>query len=97
MSIVKTFKGKTAGGILKTAKVCEMRAGNYEVVVSHPHECIAMIGARKDGFGGSVYDVLVLSDVNGVVARMEMSDKALARMESLKDECDAMYDAAGRK
>ena len=97
MSIVKTFKGKTAGGILNTAKVCEMRAGNYEVVVSYPHECSATIGERSNERGGRVYDVLVLSDVNGVVARMEMSDKALTRMESLQDECDAMYDAAGRK
>jgi len=97
MSIVKTFKGKTAGGILKTAKVCEMRAGNHEVVVSHPHECVATIGIRGNGWGGSVYDVLVLTDANGVVARLEMSDKALAIMESLESECDAMYDAAGRK
>ena len=63
-----TIKGKTAGGILKTAKIAQMRAGTWEIVVSHPHECIAMIGERADGWGGRVADVLVLTDASGDAA-----------------------------
>lgn len=86
-----TIKGKTASGILKTAKIVQMRAGNWEVVVSHPHECCAMIGERADGWGGTVADVLVLVDSDGLVARLEMSGRALAKMTALEAQCGAKY------
>lgn len=87
----KTIKGKTAGGIVRTAKVCQMRAGTWEIVVSHPHQCIAMIGARKDGWGGSISDVLVLTDADGLVARLEMSAGALTKMQELESKREASY------
>lgn len=88
-----TIKGKTAGGILKTAKISQMPAGTWEIVVSHPNVCVAMICERADGWGGRVADVLVLTDASGVVARLEMSATALAKMQDLAAQCEAKYSA----
>lgn len=86
-----TLNGKTAGGIVKTAKIQQMRAGNFEIVVTHPHECIASIGERKDGWGGTVADVLVLMDASGLVAKLPMSDQALKKMRALEAEIEAKH------
>ena len=86
-----TIKGKTAGGIVKGAQIMQTRAGLWEIFVSHPHQCIATIGAREDGWGGTVSDVLVLTDITGLVARLEMSAKALAKMEALEARIESMY------
>ena len=83
----KTIKGKTAGDILKTAKVVQMRAGNWEVVVSHPHQCIATTGT------GTVSDVLILIDSDGLVARLEMSDAAMRKLAALELACEVKYSA----
>jgi hypothetical protein len=86
-----TLNGKTAGGILKTATVNKTRAGTWEIFVTHPHDCVAMLGERKDGWGGTVRDVLVLTDASGCIARMSMSAKALAKLASLERQCEAKY------
>ena len=86
-----TLKGRTAGGIIKTAKIEQMRAGTWEIVVSHPHQCIAMIGERADGWGGRIADVLVLADSSGLVARLSMSSSALAKMRTLESQREAKY------
>ena len=88
-----TIKGKTAGGILKKAHVAQMRSGIWEIVVNHPHQCTAMIGERADGWGGRVADVLVLTDGDGLVARLEMSAKAFAKMTALAEQREAKYAA----
>ena len=86
-----TIKGRTAGGIIKGAQILQMRAGTWEIVVSHPHPCIAMIGERADGWGGRIADVLVLTDASGLVARLSMSDKALEKMRALEAQREAKY------
>ncbi len=86
-----TIKGKTASAIIKTARIEQMRAGTWEIVVDHPHQCVAAIGERADGWGGRTADVLVLTDATGIVARLEMSAKALAKMRSLEAGCEAKY------
>jgi hypothetical protein len=88
-----SIRGKTAGGILKTAKVVKMRAGTWEVVVSHPHQCIAMTGERRSGWGGTIADVMVLTDATGLVARLEMSATAMRKLAALERDCEAKYSA----
>jgi hypothetical protein len=86
-----TLKRKTAGGILKTATIGKTRAGTWEIFVQHPHDCVAMLGERKDGWGETVRDVLVLTDASGCIARMSMSAKARATLASLERQCEAKY------
>lgn len=86
-----TIKGKTASAIIKTARIEQMRAGNWEIVVDHPHQCVASIGERHDGWGGRIADVLVLTDASGLVARLDMSSEALDKMRALEADCEAKY------
>ena len=72
----KTFRGKTAGGWLKTATVAQMQAGTHEVVSTALPGCILMSDADGD---------LVITDFSGTVARIVCSPRAsrhLARLEA---------------
>lgn len=83
-----TYKGQTAGGILKTAQVVEMQAGNWEIEVKDRDGVglLAYIGDRP-GFGGElISDVLVLCSFDGIVARLSMSDRAYNKMRELEEE-----------
>lgn len=84
----KTYKGQTAGGILRTAKAIKMQAGNSEIVVRDRdgEELFAALGDRPGFAGGLITDVLVLFTLDGVVARLSTSDKALARLAQLEAE-----------
>lgn len=87
----KTYLGQTLGGILKTAKVLKMQAGNTEIVVkdSKGHEHHAMICGRRNGWGEVVQDVMCLRDVDGLNATLSASPKALATMRRLESSIDA--------
>lgn len=91
-----TYKGRTAGGILKTAQVALTRAGTAEVFVTLPdgHQAIAVLGCRGDGFGGEVNDVMVLRDIDGVIARLHTSEKALAQLKALETQAADMMSEA---
>ncbi len=91
-----TYKSRTAGGILKTAQVAMTRAGTAEVFVTLPngHQAIAVLGRRGDGFGGEIEDVLVLRDIDGVIARLYTSDKALAQLKALETKAAEMMSEA---
>ena len=82
----KTYKGQRAGGILKTAKVVRMQAGNYEIRVKDRdgRELIAYLGEDLLIGGGVITDVLVLCCFDGVVARLNMSDRAYDKMRELE-------------
>ena len=82
----KSYKGRTAGGILKTAEVKKMQAGTYEIIVKAPdgHDAIAMLGERKSGWGGTVEDVLVLTRAEGCIARIVASDAAIRKLRALE-------------
>ena len=84
----KTYKGQRAGGILKTAKVVRMQAGNYEIRVKDRdgRELIAYLGEDLLIGGGVISDVLVLCNFDGVVARLNMSDRAYNKMRELESE-----------
>ena len=90
----KTYKGQTAGGILKTAKVVRMQAGNYEIVVKDRDGCelIAFLGEDLLIGGGVISDVLVLCNFDGVVARLNMSDRAYNKMRELEKEMYSSID-----
>ena len=90
----KTYKGQRAGGILKTAKVVRMQAGNYEIVIKDRdgRELLARLG-NCPGFGrGLIEDVLVLYCSDGVVARLNMSDRAYNKMRELEKEMYSSID-----
>ena len=81
----KTYKGKTAVGILKAAYVARTRAGNSDVFVTLPdgRTAVACIGSRCDWVGGRIQDVLVIMDASGTIARLQMSPRAIDLMQEL--------------
>ena len=85
-----TYKGKTAGAILKTASVIKTQAGTTEIRVVLPdgQVAIAMCGERSDGFGGRVADVLVIANVDGIVARLSTSARAYNHLRQLEHAAD---------
>jgi hypothetical protein len=88
-----TYKGQTAGGIIKTAVIQKMAAGTWEVIVTTKdgQTHVANIGERNSGWGGTVADMLVLAQVDGITARLQMSGVALGKMECLIAKCDSKY------
>lgn len=85
-----TYKGKTAGSYLKTALVAKSGAGIKEIFVpAAGRGVIAMLGQRRDGFGGTVTDVLVLGNADGIVVRLSTSPRAYRRLVKLNNECNA--------
>lgn len=82
-----TYKGKTAGGYLKTAHVAKSGAGLSEIFVPAAGPgVIAMRGDRRDGWGGTKSDVLVLVGVDGPVVRLSTSPRAYNRLRELERE-----------
>lgn len=92
MRIANTYKKRTAGGILTTASVALMRAGNAEVLVTLPNgsQCCARLIERPDGWGGTVRDALLLFDVYGTVAMLALSRRALEKMAELENQAAKM-------
>ena len=78
-----TYLGQAAGGIGKTAKVAQMRAGNWEIVVR------TRDGTEHIAIAGN--DVLTLTQAHGVVAQLHMSNRAAEKMQSLADAIEARY------
>jgi hypothetical protein len=88
----KTYCGRTAGGLLKAARVQMMRAGNAEIVITLPDgsECCARLADRPDGWGGTVRDALALFDVYGTRAILSTSARALSVMVDLEARAEKM-------
>lgn len=81
-----TYRGQTAAALLRTAHVAEMRAGNYEIVVTTKDgaQYVAMAGGRRNGWGEIEYPgVLVLEEAAGVVARLSLSARGKERLANL--------------
>jgi hypothetical protein len=72
----KTYKGKTAGGWLKTATIAECEAGIVYVWINGYQAVLA-----DDGD-------LVLSDYSGIVASIVPSSRALRKMRKLEKLAD---------
>lgn len=90
-----TYKGQTAGGILKTAKIVKIQAGNFGIIVKDRdgNEYHADLGERQSFGGGGVRDVLVLHNFDGVAARLTTSTKAYYKLVSLNTQAsNAMQD-----
>ena len=90
----RTYKGQRAGGILKTAKVVRMQAGNCEIGVKDRdgRELLAYLGEDLLIGGGVITDVLVLCCFDGVVARLHMSYRAYNKMCELEKEMYSSID-----
>lgn len=78
--IQKTYKGKTAGGFAKTAKLATMRAGNVEITSDDLPGCVLML---------SEDDCLVVTDVSGWVVSLDCSASAASFFRALTDRADA--------
>lgn len=91
----KTFHGQTFGGLLTTAKVCTMQAGNVEVIVTDRkgNEYHAMIGGRRNGWGEVIHDVVRLYDFDGTHAVLSASPSALRKMRALESKAGEMMAA----
>lgn len=86
------YKGKSGAAILKTARVAQMRAGNYEVVVTlDGREVVANLGSRGDGWGGTVSDVLVLADADGIIGKLQLSNRGASKLASLVEQTERKY------
>lgn len=88
----KTYHGRTAGGILKTARAKLMRAGNAEILVTLPNgaDCCARLIERPDGWGGTVRDALLIFDACGTVATLALSSLSIKKMMALENQAAQM-------
>jgi hypothetical protein len=81
---VKTHQKKSASEILGAARVCQMQAGNYEIVVDLP------------GFDGVQVDrtdsgLMVLGDFSSAICTMVVDGEAESRLDALVDACGESY------
>ena len=72
----KTYKGKTAGGYVKSAKVTRMQAGTYEVTTPLLPGAILVMSDDGD---------MVIRDYDGIVVSLECSGKAASKLDQLTD------------
>ena len=88
----KTYLGQTLGGILKTAKVVKMQAGNSAVVVTDRKgiEHHAMVGGRRNGWGEVIQDVVRLHHFDGTSAVLSASPSALRKIRELENKAGEM-------
>lgn len=84
----KTYLGQTAGGILKTARVCKMAMGDKAIFVKtrDGRNYMARLGSRIGFAGGTIRDVMLLWDDSGIVAALETSSAAYQKMCRLERE-----------
>lgn len=79
-----TYKGRTAGGYLRTARVEEMRAGNVEVVVTvDNYDAHAILGRTDNGT-----PVVTFADATGPIVRLSLSARAEEKLERLTQQAD---------
>ena len=95
-----TYRRQSAAAILRTARVAVMQAGNAEILVTLPNintPAIALLGTRQSGWGDTVRDVLVLTEVEdgqpGRNVRLTTTPRSLARLEALHNECERVQRA----
>lgn len=81
---IKTYRGRTAGGILRTAVLSQTKDGAWHVVVQPPqcedtHICEACMTES---------DEMVLATINGPLACMSLSGTAARKLRRLEREAD---------
>ena len=83
-----TFKGQTAGGLLKSAAIIETLAGTVEVVVKDRDgkEYQAQLGERPNFGGDTIRDVLVLRTFDGIAALLTTSTSACKKLVELNSK-----------
>lgn len=76
----KTFRGQTAGGILRTAKICEMQCGDYNIFVTDKNGREYQAIMTDSGN-------LLLADYGVAVALLITSNTAACTLQKLEKEC----------
>jgi hypothetical protein len=79
--VQKTYKGKTAGGLLKRVQILKMQAGNYETVASMPDGEQFVVRVHKDE------KKIYLNAYKGCVAVLQCSDRAYDEYRLLEADC----------
>ena len=86
MITTKTYRGKSSMQILRTAKVVEMQAGNFEIVSDLYPGCVI-----SDGEFDSIY----IEHSGGAQAHVELSSQAVDAYRALRHQRgQAYYDGA---
>lgn len=88
----KTYYGKTADQILRTARIVMMQSGLKEIVVDLPRnkQGHAYMGERALRGGGFVRDVLCVRNFDGLVCRLHTSTAAYNKLQELEAQCDML-------
>jgi len=79
--VQKTFRGKTAGGLLKRVQIGQMLAGNYEILAFTPDGEQFVVRVHKDE------KKIYLNAYKGCVAVLECSDRAYDEYRLLEADC----------
>lgn len=82
IDIKKTYKGRTAGGYLKSAEVSEMQSGDFFVTSPDLPGCIILMSDNGD---------MIVSDFGGVVCSLRMSQKAYEKLNGLETAAANMF------
>ncbi len=90
MSIVKTFKGKTAASIIASAKIDQARNGTFNVYATLPEHgtCLLRIETNKTRLTSEPAIVTLLS-ASGPVCALSMSERTYTRMLELHQSARA--------
>ena len=79
----KTWIGQTAGGILRTAKICKMQSGNYDIFVTDKK------GKEYQSILTNDYNLL-LSDHGTSIVLLTISDTSVRKMQKLEKRCNEL-------
>jgi len=77
----KTYKGRTAGGFARKAKLVTCAAGNVEIVHDELPGCIIT---------PTVHGNIVVSDLSGALVSIECSARAFEKFSGLARKADRM-------
>ncbi len=82
IEVKKTYKGKTGGGWIKNAHTQAMNSGDFQIHTPDLPGCELIL---------TNHDNLIISDFDGVLVSLFLSNQAVKKMESLQEDIDNLY------
>ena len=77
------YHGRRGGGYVQNATVCEMKAGNFEIVTDDLPGCVLQLTEYTDS--------LIIRDSQEYIAVLPLSATAARRMSALMVTAEEMY------
>ena len=77
------YHGRRGGGYVQGAAVCEMKAGNFEIVCDDLPGCVLQLTEYTDS--------LIIQDSQEYIAVLPLSDTAVKKMNILMVTVEEMY------